>query len=79
MPNVGETFSYTFDDTPVAALTPVEINKEDPSLIRTVAYNTLANGLNDGGRVDNFEDIITLLNPDVIGFSESASTDEMTV
>lgn len=74
MPNNGEVFYYTFDETPVTPLVPTEINKENENFIRVVAYNTLFNGLNDANRVDNFENILTILEPDIVGFSECGST-----
>ncbi|MFT6726682.1 MAG: endonuclease/exonuclease/phosphatase family metal-dependent hydrolase [Flavobacteriales bacterium] len=79
MPNTGQFLNYTFDETPVGANPEIEINKEDPSLVRVVAYNTLLNGLDNASQVDNFETIITLLNPDVIGFSEASGTSASTV
>jgi len=74
MPNVDEVFYYTFDDTPVADIEFIEIEKEDTNLIRIVAYNTLFSGLIDANRVNYFESIIKVLNPDIIGFSECGST-----
>jgi endonuclease/exonuclease/phosphatase family metal-dependent hydrolase len=70
LPNQGEVFSYTFDRASVAAKTPVDINKEDSTHVRIVAYNTLFDGLTNAGRVPHFASIITSLNPDIIGFSE---------
>lgn len=74
MPNGGDVFYYTFDETSVPAIQLTEIEKEDASLIRIVAYNTLFNGLIDPERVNYFESIIKVLNPDIIGFSECGST-----
>ncbi len=74
MPNLEEVFSYTFDETPVPAIELIEIEKDDSSNIRVVAYNTLYNGLIDADRVSYFENIIRVLNPDIIGFSECWST-----
>jgi len=76
LPNVGSVFSYTFDETPVTPYTPIDINKSDGSHIRILAYNTLLDGLLDANRVDNFENIIKILNPDIVGFIESAATSE---
>jgi len=74
MPNSGEIFYYTFDETPVTPLVPTEIIKENENFIRIVAYNTLFNGLEDANRVGYFENILTILSPDIIGFSECGST-----
>ncbi len=74
MPNTGEIFYYTFDETPVTPLVPTDLEKQNENFIRIVAYNTLYNGLIDPSRVANFETIIKLLNPDIIGFSECNDT-----
>lgn len=79
MPDTGQFLTYIFDETSVGPNPEIEINKEDPSLVRVVAYNTLSSGLNSPSRVDNFETIITLLDPDVIGFSEASGTSISTV
>ncbi len=74
MPNNNTIFYYTFDETPVTPLVPTNLTKDDPNFIRIVAYNTLFNGLEDPNRLDNFENIISILNPDIIGFSECGDT-----
>jgi hypothetical protein len=74
MPDDGIIFSYTFDETPVAPFVPVDLDKSDLNHIRIVAYNVLANGLTNAGRVDNIEFIITALSPDIVGYSECGNT-----
>ncbi|WP_175455613.1 T9SS type A sorting domain-containing protein [Winogradskyella thalassocola] len=74
LPNEGNTFSYTFDDTPITPYTPIDINKSNPSDIRLLAYNTLNIGLDDNNRVDNFEQIIKSIAPDVAGLTECWDT-----
>jgi len=74
MPNTGDIFYYTFDETQVAPIVPTEITKENENFIRIVAYNTLFNGLDDVSRQSFFENILSILNPDIIGFSECGST-----
>ncbi|MEE9349765.1 MAG: T9SS type A sorting domain-containing protein [Flavobacteriaceae bacterium] len=74
LPNNGTVFSYTFDNTPVAPLVPIEINKDNANLIRIVSYNTLFDGLIDPNRVARFQNIITVLNPDIISLLESWNT-----
>ncbi|WP_420575059.1 endonuclease/exonuclease/phosphatase family protein [Kordia sp.] len=76
LPNVGNVFSYTFDETPVPAYVPIDINKGTAEHIRIVAYNTLLDGLLDANRLDDFERIIKSLQPDIVGFIESAGTSE---
>ncbi len=74
LPNTGSVLFYTFDNTPVAPITPIEINKEGSNLIRIVSYNTEFDGLIDPNRVQYFQNIITTLNPDIIGLLESWNT-----
>jgi endonuclease/exonuclease/phosphatase family metal-dependent hydrolase len=76
IPNVGSVFSYIFDETPVTPYTPIDINKSEVSHIRILVYNTLLDGLLDSNRVDDFENIIKTLNPDIVGFIESNGTSE---
>ncbi|EDP70138.1 endonuclease/exonuclease/phosphatase family protein [Flavobacteriales bacterium ALC-1] len=76
LPNIGNTFSYTFDDTPTPSLIPTDISKSNPSDIRLMTYNTLFNGFNDVDRVDNFENIIRSIAPDIIGLNECWNTSE---
>ena len=76
LPNIGNTFSYTFDETPVTPLIPTDITKSNLSDIRLLTYNTLFNGFNDNDRVDNFESIIKAIEPDIIGLNECWNTSE---
>ncbi|WP_114901332.1 endonuclease/exonuclease/phosphatase family protein [Kordia sp. SMS9] len=76
IPNIGNVFSYTFDETPVPAYTPIDINKDSTEHIRIVAYNTLFNGLLEPNRLNEFERIIKSLHPDIVGFVESYNTSE---
>ncbi len=70
MPNAGDTFSYTFDNTPVPQLVPVELAKEDSLLLRVVNWNTLSDGLTSSSREPYFRRILQAVRPDVAGFSE---------
>lgn len=79
MPNEGAFFSYTFDNTPVEPLVPTTLEKENPSYLRTVAYNTLFDGLLEPARLPHFEKVMKALNPDIIGFSECYDTPAATV
>ncbi|MBK6504344.1 MAG: endonuclease/exonuclease/phosphatase family protein [Ignavibacteria bacterium] len=70
MPDNGLTFSYTFDNTPTAPLTPVEINREDTTLLRVMNWNTLEDGLTDPSREQSYRRILQAVRPDIIGFNE---------
>ncbi|MEN8928331.1 MAG: T9SS type A sorting domain-containing protein [Flavobacteriales bacterium] len=79
LPNDGQVFSYTFDNTPTPPFVPTNITKEDTNQLRVVAYNTYFNGLDDPLRVPAYQNIITTLSPDIIGFSECWNTTATTV
>ena len=79
IPNEGEILTFTFDDTYHEPVELIEINKENPELLRVMAYNTLNNGLNNNNRIDNFVRIISAVNPQIIGFNETGGTSEQDV
>jgi len=74
IPNEGNFFEYTFDEIPVLPYVPIELNKESTNFIRVVAYNTKGNGLNKPDKLPHFENIITVLNPDILALSECGNT-----
>ena len=74
MPDLGTTFSYTFDETPVVVYDKITLNKTNASDIRLMTYNTLQDGLIDNARVGSFQHIITAVNPDIITFNECWNT-----
>lgn len=78
MPNLGDSFSYTFDDTPIDSYVPVLLEKANDDLIRICAYNTL-NHLDDLSYQDEFERIFQATDPDVIGFSEANGIEALDV
>ncbi len=70
MPNSGQTFEYTFDNTPTPILIPTEISREDTTLLRIMNWNVLFDGLLDPQRNDSFERILQAVQPDIICFNE---------
>ncbi|WP_442267041.1 T9SS type A sorting domain-containing protein [Tenacibaculum sp. ZS6-P6] len=74
LPNLNSVFTYTFDETPTTPYQPIDINKSDNSYIRIVAYNTKLNSLLDTNKLDEYERLIKVIQPDIIGFVESADT-----
>ena len=66
LPNEGEVFYYTFDETPIPDLIPINLDKENDDFIRIVAYNTLFNGLVDASQSVHLGKIIKVLNPDYV-------------
>ncbi|MGB5287373.1 MAG: endonuclease/exonuclease/phosphatase family protein [Ignavibacteriaceae bacterium] len=74
MPNSGETFGYTFDETPTEPLFPTEINREDTSFLRIMDWNVLNDGLIDPTRQQSFTRLLQAINPDIICFNECFSS-----
>jgi endonuclease/exonuclease/phosphatase family metal-dependent hydrolase len=76
MPNSGETFSYTFDDTPTPPVNLIEINREDTTLLRVMNYNILQDGILDPQREQYFTRILQAINADIMCFNENWNTTE---
>ena len=74
MPDNGETFEYTFDETPTEQLIPTEILREDSSYLRIMDWNVLNDGLTDINRRPNFTRILQAINPDIMCFNECFSS-----
>jgi hypothetical protein len=75
MPNLGETFSYTFDESDVGEYDYIDLDKTNDSDIRLMTYNVLSDGLIDPARVASFERILQAVNPDIITFNECWDTE----
>jgi len=70
MPNNGDTFQYTFDETPTPPLVPTELIREDTSSLRVMNWNVLNDGLLDPQRQPSFQRVLNAINPDIICFNE---------
>jgi hypothetical protein len=70
MPNTGEFFSYTFNEEPTPALTPVELDKADTSFLRIMNWNVYNDGLLNPNREQMFKRILQAIKPDIIAFNE---------
>lgn len=74
MPNSGSTFSYTFDATPVAPITPITVSREQASDLRVLAWNVLSDGITNASLQGQYQRMLSAMAPDVIGFSECVSS-----
>lgn len=70
MPDNGDTFEYTFDETPTLPIIPIELAKEDTSLLRIMNWNVYNDGLLDPNRQQYYNRIIQVMNPDILAFNE---------
>ncbi len=71
MPNVGDIFQYTFSSDTVAAITPIPLEKEDPTFIRAVSYNVLFNNGWELPGITHMEQIVKALQADIYCFQEA--------
>ncbi|MCZ6702304.1 MAG: T9SS type A sorting domain-containing protein [Ignavibacteria bacterium] len=79
MPNNGEVFEYSFDDTPTPPIDLIEINREDNSYLRIMNYNILFDGLLDPAKEQYFTRILQAIQPDIICFNEFFDSDAIQV
>lgn len=70
MPDNGDTFEYAFDETPTLPIIPIELAKEDTSLLRIMNWNVYNDGLIDQNRQQYYNRILQAINPDIIAFNE---------
>lgn len=70
MPDNGEIFEYTFDDTPTESLIPIELSREDTSFLRIMNWNVYNDGLTDPNREQYYVRILQAIYPDIIAFNE---------
>ena len=72
-PNNGSTLTYTFDATVIGPPAPLPLDREMPTDLRIVTWNTrdLANGFNfDPGVTPSADRVLSALDPNIICFQE---------
>ncbi|MGE4290206.1 MAG: endonuclease/exonuclease/phosphatase family protein [Salinivirgaceae bacterium] len=74
LPELGQTFSYVFDQTPVAEFTELSLEKEAPSHLRLMTYNVENDGISNPEKIAYFERMIRAANPDIITLNECWDT-----
>lgn len=74
LPELGQTFSYTIDQTQLEPFNEVTLEKEDASHLRLMTYNVEHDGIQDPVRETYFQRIIKAANPDIITFNECWDT-----
>lgn len=78
LPDNGTTFSYSFNNSALPAIPFIPLEKTDLSHLRITAYNSLGQ-LGTAGAQDNFDRILSAIDPDIIAFSEAQSISAATV
>ncbi len=69
LPTSG-SLSYTFDEGPFTAYTPISIAQEDPAYIRLMNYNILFDRPLEAAYRSQFERIVRAVNADIFCFNE---------
>ena len=75
MPDNGEVFTYTFDNSIFSNIQSTDFSKNEPTHLRLMTYNVLSNGLINNNRVDEHKRIFGSANADIITFQECGNTD----
>lgn len=69
LPDNGSV-EYTFMNQSLEPLPSFSIDKAQSDYLRILSYNVLGNGLFQPNRFDNFQRILSAVNPDIIAFQE---------
>lgn len=70
MPDLGQTYTYVFNQEMKDTFVPVDLRNEHPGSTRIMTWNTFVNGMNDPERQPVFERIFGALQPEVITLNE---------
>lgn len=75
MPNTGSpAFTYTFDPTPTAPFTPIDLARVNSTDVRVTSWNVLADGITDLNKQPAFHRLLSAISPDVVGLVECVNT-----
>ncbi len=70
LPNIGDIVSYSFDNSTLPPLNPLSIKKTPGSDFRIMAYNVLSNNIFEPSLYNNFDRILSAIDPDIIALEE---------
>jgi endonuclease/exonuclease/phosphatase family metal-dependent hydrolase len=70
IPDLGDTITYTFTVEGADPPASITLEKDDPSHLRIVSWNTLKDGLLKDKRTDSFQNVLKAINPDIINLQE---------
>lgn len=70
LPDGSGGVSYTFDNSNSESLPPYTISQSPEAQVRILSYNVLFDNLFENNLQDEYNRIISSLNPDIIGFQE---------
>ena len=75
MPDSGEIFTYTFDNSISSDVQVIDYVKNEPTNLRIMTYNVFSNGLKNNNRIDEHRRIFASSNADIITLQECGDTD----
>jgi hypothetical protein len=70
LPNIGEIVSYSFDNSTLPPIESISLKKTVSSDFRAMSYNVLSNHIFEPSLYDNFDRILSAIDPDIIAFEE---------
>lgn len=70
IPAAEQSITYTFDNSPLPAVSPISLKKQDKNHLRVLTYNILRDNLFKIEKRQYFNRILKAIQPDVIGFEE---------
>ena len=70
LPDIGDIVSYNFDSTSLPPIAPVSLKKTPDADFRAMTYNVLSSNIFDPAYYDNFDRILSAIDPEIIAFEE---------
>ena len=70
LPNIGDIVSYSFDNSTLPPIDPISLKKTLSSDFRAMAFNVLSSHIFEPSLYDNFDRILSAINPEIIAFEE---------
>ncbi len=70
LPDIGDIISYTFDNTSLPPIYPISLSKTSSADFRAMCYNVLSSNIFEPAYYDNFDRILSAIDPEIIAFEE---------
>ena len=70
LPNIGDIVSYSFDNSTLPPIDPISLKKTASSDFRAMTYNVLSSHIFEPQYFDNFDRILSAIDPEIIAFEE---------
>jgi len=70
LPNIGDIVSYSFDNSTLPPIDPISLKKTLSSDFRAMAFNVLSSHIFEPSLYDNFDRILSAIDPEIIAFEE---------